>query len=149
MHTTVDNEGAFGEHVRTPVKDFITLGLVFTENQLTTNYLAGNVQGHVITYQELLKEAQKLEADAIINVVIDKKTQSVGKVTTETWYGSALAIRYTDTLTETGTTTVTTEGRTTTTQTTTIYFNDDSSNGSADGGQRAPAIRLPSLGVRQ
>jgi hypothetical protein len=50
----------------------------------------------------LLNEAHKLGADAIINIVIDKRIerQSSGfnNSTTETWYGSALAIKYTDPL---------------------------------------------------
>jgi len=131
-----ENNGNFGEHTRTPVKDFVSLGLVFTETQLT-NSSTGTSRGEIFTYQALLKEAQQLGADAIINVVIDKKTETVADImassTVETWYGSALAIKYTETLKETTSVTVTANGATTT-QSTTIYFNE---GGSGSGGQNA------------
>jgi hypothetical protein len=95
-----ENNGTFGRHIRTPVKDFVSLGMVFTENKF--EFDSKVFKGDIFTYQGLLKEAQKLGADAIINVVIDKKIDLVtyGMNTTrrETWYGSALAIKYTDTL---------------------------------------------------
>jgi uncharacterized protein YbjQ (UPF0145 family) len=93
------NHGIFGEQIRIPVKDFEAVGLVFTETKynISNNVLNGNM----FTYQALLKEAQKLRADAIINVVIDKKVERIldgTPVRQETWYGSALAIRYTGVL---------------------------------------------------
>ena len=105
-----ENIGNFGEMLLLPVKDFASLGLVFTEVQFTVSQSANNVEflGNVMTYQALLKEAHALGADAIINVVIDRldKTTISGtgtsrQETTEiTWYGSALAIRYTNVLTQ-------------------------------------------------
>ena len=103
-----DNSGTFGEALTLPVKDFVSMGLVFTEVQLqvTSN---GPINGDVFTYQALLKEAKKVGADAIINVTIDRTemvtttTDVLGgnsEVKRETWYGSALAIRYTDALKE-------------------------------------------------
>jgi hypothetical protein len=82
-----------------PVKDFETRGLVFTETvfQVTRE---GGINGEIFTYQALLKEAQKLGADAVINVTMDMQRENVkvGQSThrQETWYGSALAIRYTN-----------------------------------------------------
>jgi hypothetical protein len=125
--TTIEgtNDGNFGQNIRIPVKDFETLGLVFTENQVSV--ADDRSEGQVFTYQALLREAQALGADAIINVVIDKKILTSvfpsGLITT--WYGSALAIKYTATLTETGSETVTADGVTTTTTTTSVYFNDE------------------------
>jgi uncharacterized protein YbjQ (UPF0145 family) len=90
------------------VKDFISLGLVFTEVQSTEVVETRSYpprmtfNGNVFTYYELLKEAQKLGADAIINVTIDyvmmTRSESGGFRITKnhTWYGSALAIKYTD-----------------------------------------------------
>ncbi|MCL2600983.1 MAG: hypothetical protein FWD88_07365 [Treponema sp.] len=96
--------GFFGEAVMMPVKDFETLGLVFTESVFIND--RGRLRGEVFTYQALLREAHALGADAIINVVIDRRSERIGRVgpagdrtgrTTrrETWRGSALAIRYT------------------------------------------------------
>ena len=69
-----------------PLKDFTSLGIVLAENVIRDD------QGEVFTYYALLKEAQKLGADTIINVSISKKKR-VG-VTDETWYGAATAIKY-------------------------------------------------------
>jgi len=132
--TGEENRGNFGEHTRTPVKDFVSLGLIFTETQLTTSS-TGASQGQIFTYQALLKEAQKLGADAIINVVIDKKSQKSSNGTIETWYGSALAIKYTETIRQTETVTVTTGTTTTTTESSSVFFNEGGNANS--GGQSA------------
>ncbi|MFP3042226.1 hypothetical protein LQZ19_10460 [Treponema primitia] len=137
------NDGNFGEHIRTPVKDFQPVGLVFTETRLLTTDSILNNEGQIFTYQGLLKKAQELGADAIINVAIDKRVQitrfpgtpiAVPDSRVITWYGSALAIKYTATLTETGSVTVTADGATTTTVTTSVYFND---GGAANTGSTA------------
>jgi hypothetical protein len=147
--TKFTNNGNFGKHIRTPVKDFVTLGLVFTETRLADPD-SGSGESQIFTYQALLKEAQKIGADAIINVVIDRKIQrnvsSYSSITT--LYGSALAIKYTVTLAETM---VTSDG-VATTSTTSVYFND---GGAANTGsvtaelsaeEKSPA---PSRGIRQ
>ena len=94
------NQGIFGEQINIPAKDFEPVGLVFTEAVYSIN--SDVLTGDMFTYQDLLKEAQKLRADAIINVVIDKRIERVLEDTTyirqETWFGSALAIRYTNVL---------------------------------------------------
>ena len=113
-----ESTATFGEAVRIPVKDFDSLGLVFTEFTLTL--IGDNFQGNVLTYQALLREARNLGADAIINVTIDRVTRtrtrsettttarggpassSNNVVTEHTWYGTALAIRYTTALTQEG-----------------------------------------------
>jgi hypothetical protein len=126
-----DNNGPFGQHFRTPVKDFVTVGFVFTENQFQVEP-DGAFSGDIFTYQELLKKAQELGGDAIINVVIEQRYDTESTVLSstrkETWYGSALAVKYTDTLRRTETITVhESSGSTTITTTTTtdeVYFND-------------------------
>ena len=122
---TFTNEGAFGQHILIPMKDFESLGLVFTTAELQTNTRGANsaVTGETFTYYALLQEARKLNADAIINVTIDKRNESVssdvGLTRTETWYGSALAIKYTDVI-KLG-------------PNETIYINDGRSQSSAGG----------------
>lgn len=101
------NWGVFGENVILPAKDFESRGLVFIETVFEAPAYKGIV-GEVFTYQALLKEAAKVGADAIINVVIDKKIEDVlssrgtisGSRFQERWYGSALAIKYTDMITD-------------------------------------------------
>ena len=101
---TYDNDGTFGQALIVPVKDFQSLGMVFTEHKMVVT--GSRADGDVITYNALLREASRLGADAIINVAIDNITKTVASasmissaVTTEhVWYGSALAIKYTDVL---------------------------------------------------
>jgi hypothetical protein len=109
-----ENRGNF-ESITVPAKDFTSLGLIFTENVVEDN------RGKVFTYNELLKKAKELGADAIVNVVIDVQYEGTKLMSfflnrKETWYGSAMAIKYTPgTLNEvttsyTGNTTITKEG---------------------------------------
>ena len=109
-------QAVFGEQIRIPVMAFETKGIVFANAQFQADTAKGTITGDTFTYQALLKEAQRLGADAIINVVIDKRVEkvTVGRDTLsqETWFGSALAIKYTtilkgsSTITEEGTVTV-------------------------------------------
>ena len=111
----------FGQQVITAAKDFSTLGLIFTEQTFKIN-VKDSFNGETFTYQALLKEANALGGDGIINVVIDHRiiVETEGETTTttsmfggapvverngnavrtEVWYGSALAIKYTTTLYE-------------------------------------------------
>ena len=100
-HADVDvmNWGIFGEAAAIPVKDYQTLGLVFTSHVFQPD--EQSKAADVFTYQALLKEAEKLGADAVINVAIDRRRQYMrgyegGGYRLETWYGSALAIKYTN-----------------------------------------------------
>jgi len=103
FNVNITSTGAFGESAVIPVKDFVSLGMVFTEHTFRADTTTIT---EVFTYQALLKEAQKLGADAIINVTIDRLQQRVPSdeknyalektySLQETWYGSALAIKYT------------------------------------------------------
>jgi len=105
--SNIQNYGAFVE-VPVPVKDFESKGMVFTEVQFTITG-DGKINGKVFTYQELLKAAQKVGADAIVNVTIDRLVENVNEMSfssnvtkNEKWYGSALAIKYTVAITQGG-----------------------------------------------
>ncbi|MDR1898515.1 MAG: hypothetical protein LBQ55_00735 [Treponema sp.] len=103
-----ENNGTF-DNVWVPAHDFTSAGLVFTEAQIENN------KGEIFTYNALLKEAQKAGADAIINVAIDVKREGTKFLwmylnPKETWYGSALAIKYTNAVKDV--TTTTNEGET-------------------------------------
>jgi hypothetical protein len=110
------NLGTFGESASIPIKDFESKGLIFTEAKFTME--DGKIDGDTFTYQALLQKAKAAGADAIINIAIDKRVENVkqaGKLSKiikqETWYGSALAIKYTNALT-TGEATQVNHGRT-------------------------------------
>jgi len=76
--------------IETPaVKNFEILGLVFCE---VVENNTGN--GERITYNALLKEAAKLNGHNIMNARLDIKREENRTI----WYGSALAIRYTETV---------------------------------------------------
>ena len=127
------NSGRFGEQVITPAKDFESRGLVFTETRFQISS-RGTINGDTFTYQALLREAQRAGADAIINVTIDKRVESITQGSTRTrqevWYGSALAIRYTNMLRSSSTTT-TPNGTTHTGET--IHLNGGRSTSSEGG----------------
>jgi len=100
-------QGSFDDMNLVPAKDYRTLGLVFSE--ATYQMDEKGERGNVLVYQMLLKEAQALGADTVVNVVIDYKISGsqkklfgirpVCKMTGQvTWYGSATAIKYTDTI---------------------------------------------------
>ena len=159
----VNRQAGSFETIITPAKDFTTLGLVFAE--ATKNANDDGVRGDVLVFQALLKEAQKLKGDYIINVVIDKRietTQSTSTMSspfgedssessytaTETWYGSAIAIKYTTSLTVKEERQITSGGQTTTTTTTNPVMNDPKQDGSGSGniGSGALSIGIPSVG---
>jgi hypothetical protein len=147
--TTIDtiskeNQGTF-QNITVPAKDFQSLGLVFTE--VTFDMDAKGSRGDVFTYNALLKEAKKLGADYIVNMVIDVKREGsnqwlkifgikkdLGLVQgKEIWYGSATAIKYTDSL-HTVDTTVITDKATTTTKAMPVM------NGNGGGGNNNPLL---------
>ena len=86
------------EYAQISVKDFEPVQLVFAE-------VTGDSQsGAFMTYDALLKEAARVGAHAIINVVIEDVVTCAGTsrfnaACETTRYGSALAIRYTKPLT--------------------------------------------------
>ena len=93
-----ESESGYAPSVGITVKDFEALGVVRVQTVIDDK---GN--GERITFDALLREAEKLGGNGIANVTIDK--QSEIKVSpfgrspgTTTYYGSALAIKYTNTI---------------------------------------------------
>ena len=98
------------EDVEIPAKDFVSLGIVFDTATLTTTSDVNNssstrtTEGERFMYYRLLEKAHALGADAIVNVSIDKLTSTnrvkrnnrTNNVVEERWFGTALAIKYTD-----------------------------------------------------
>jgi len=70
-------------------KDFEILGVV----RIKTTVI-DKENGEYITYDALLKEAEAKGGNGIVNVFIDREINS----DSETYYGTALAIKYTNTL---------------------------------------------------
>jgi uncharacterized protein YbjQ (UPF0145 family) len=86
------------------VKDYESLGIIFIKSTETIDS-KGNHSGSKITYEMLMKEAQKLNGDDVINIKIDvnqiekRSTDKYGYSSTETTYNytaSALVIKYTN-----------------------------------------------------
>ncbi|MDR0663321.1 MAG: hypothetical protein LBF80_04485 [Spirochaetaceae bacterium] len=87
------------ENITVGVKNFTSVGLVFVE------CVVNKGSGERVTYDALLKAAAEKDADAIVNVNIDVKREGLRVLMflfnpVETWYGSALAIKYTETMLE-------------------------------------------------
>jgi hypothetical protein len=126
-----------------PAKDFVSLGMVFAEAVVEDSGTGDT--GDIMTYNALLKEAHTKGADTIINVVIDSKFEgSETKLFTvlsrkgkTTWYGSATAIKYTDTLVQKTTDVTIGDGsvaNTKTTETPVMSASSSSDGGSSSGG---------------
>ena len=83
--------GSF-EDVNIAAKDFEPVSLVFTEITVDSN------SGAFLSYDALLKEARKVGAHAIVNVVIEDvvvcESSAFSSDCKTTRYGSALAIKY-------------------------------------------------------
>jgi uncharacterized protein YbjQ (UPF0145 family) len=95
--TMKENFSGKSENITVGVKDFTAVDLVFVETVVTK----GN--GEKITYDALMKAAAEKDADAIVNVTIDVKKDGTKFLwfylnPRETWYGSALAIKYTESI---------------------------------------------------
>jgi hypothetical protein len=96
----------FVRDIDIPAKDFEIIGLVFHEAVFE------NGNGERLTYDALLKAAAQIGGNGIVNIMIDVKRERTTRVSSsvysgtrtqninyrETWYGSALAIRYTNTV---------------------------------------------------
>jgi hypothetical protein len=78
-------------NIAIPAKNIQIIGIVRVE---TTVDSKGN--GELITYDALLKEAERKGGNGLANIMIDKMENSSFGSTAITWYGSALAIKYTD-----------------------------------------------------
>ena len=64
----------WSQHVQPINRNFVTLGFVSIEATMIGSYDSyGNVfwSGNDVTYYRLIEEAKKLNADAVINIVID------------------------------------------------------------------------------
>jgi len=88
--------------VNIATKDFSSVGIVFVRAvEVIDNQ--GNHTGSKITYRMFMEEAQKLQADDVINIKIDvnvrTEKQNIGVetriVNTYTYSGTGLAIKYT------------------------------------------------------
>jgi hypothetical protein len=95
--TLKENFSGKSENITVGAKDFAAVGLVFVEAVVTK----GN--GEKMTYDALMKAAAEKDADAIVNVAIDVKKDGTKFLwfyinPQETWYGSALAIKYTESI---------------------------------------------------
>ena len=94
-----DARGSFVRILELPAKDFEPVGLVFTESAARP----ADGGGEIFTFHQLLREANALGAHGIINVNIDsvevsRRVSGTEELVSRTYFGSALAIRYTTTL---------------------------------------------------
>ena len=103
-------EGDYAKVAPYVLKDYVVKGIVFVESKVTID-VNGERTGSEITNFMLMKEAQKLGADDIINVKIDEKEESKVvdgydkdakfidrkyKKTSYLYQATALAIKYTN-----------------------------------------------------
>ena len=94
------------------VKDYTPMGIIFVNSSEIVD-IYGNRTGSQITYEMLMREAEKLEADDVINIRIDlnrvnhyERNANGVPIVTRTTYNytaTALAIKYTDAIPLAGT----------------------------------------------
>jgi hypothetical protein len=82
-------------------KDFEVIGLVYHETVVEKGFFTRE-NGEMLTYIAMLREAERIGGNGIVNIMIDKRSQGtyfffMPIAVRETWFGSALAIRYTQT----------------------------------------------------
>ena len=109
--TTVDKTTAkqgWSNYTDIYAKDFNSAGIVFVESEITETIgflgLTHETKGSSVTYKALMKEAQKLGADDVINVRIDQQrlgsktifTKIFGGSVTTKYMGTGLAVKYKD-----------------------------------------------------
>jgi len=96
--------GGYGLSQQLPAKDYESKGLVFATLEFNSNVAHSVTEDKSVVAFELLKKAQAIGADDIINVRIIRKTtretidnnEQEALSASTTYYGSALAIKYTD-----------------------------------------------------
>lgn len=106
MQSTFEsNESGSYNNISIPIKDFIIKGPIFVESTVTIEK-NGTKNGSEITSYMLIKEAQKLDADDVVNVKIDKienvkketilrnNQKTVVKTKIITYKATGLAIKY-------------------------------------------------------
>jgi len=76
------------------VKDYEPQGIIIVKSEEKVSSVGG-MTGSKITYEMLMNEAKKLNADDVINVRIDVKRVSNGNETVFVYTATALAIKYT------------------------------------------------------
>ena len=108
--TDVDKEGKVSS-VGLREKDFVSVGMIFLNSSTAINSRGELVEGSEITFEMLMREAQKLGADDIVNLRIDKiksaterRTTTAGgsagrstqteRLTITNYKATALAIKY-------------------------------------------------------
>ncbi len=103
-------KGQYADIVPYTIRDFVIKGIVFVESKVTID-VNGERTGSEITNFMLMKEAQKLGGDDVINIKIDEREESKVvdnydkdakfidreyKKTTYIYQATALAIKYTN-----------------------------------------------------
>jgi len=83
------------EQVQFVVKDFTVVGMIFLTSEATLNNAGKFLKGSHVTYEMLLKEAQKMGADDIVNLRVDEIRLPASMMNQSVTYkATALAIKY-------------------------------------------------------
>ena len=102
------NQVGWSNYSSLATKDFDVVGIVYLESTETIKKsplnLSTTIKGSRITYSDLMKKAEELGADDIINVRVDRNTDStttiidflIGSTRTYKYKATATAIKYTN-----------------------------------------------------
>jgi len=102
----MNKEGRISQASLVPEKNFNGIGLIFVESAAIIDSRGNVIEGSKITHEMLMREAQKLGADDIINLKIDERISALSaEERTKPEYrgarryefkANALAIKYTN-----------------------------------------------------
>jgi uncharacterized protein YcbK (DUF882 family) len=71
-YIVINRDGVIMQTRIAPTRDFTTLGLVFVESTATFDSRGNIIEGSTFLYDMLMREAQKLGADDIVNLKVDE-----------------------------------------------------------------------------
>jgi hypothetical protein len=94
--TTIDTKKEGLEHRVAPVspRDFDITGIIFVSSTAKINSRGEIIEGSDITYDMLMREAQKLGGNDFINLRIDERKVNSRNPTTADYKATTLAIKY-------------------------------------------------------
>jgi hypothetical protein len=89
-----EKEGLVARVVPESPRDFTVKGIIFVSSSAKINSRGEFIEGSGITYDMLMREAQKLGGEDFVNLRIDERKVNNGNMTLADYKATALAIKY-------------------------------------------------------
>jgi hypothetical protein len=89
-----EKEGLVARVVPETPRDFTVKGIIFVSSNAKINSRGEFIEGSDITFDMLMREAQKLGGEDFVNLRIDERKVNEGNMTRADYKATALAIKY-------------------------------------------------------